>query len=117
YDAEQLFPVPPGSLDAVVVHLNYHDLVLQGVNHGLVNAQIFAALRPGGVLGIVDHSAPAGSGDEFVSLHRIDPDFVTRELERAGFRLTAASSALHHSDDDRTWSTAPRAAGARRGTS
>jgi len=117
FSAADLLAVPPGSLDAVVMNMNYHDLVLQHVDRDKVNAVVYQTLKPGGVYGIVDHSAKAGSGAKDVKLHRIDEDFLVREVENAGFKLAAASSALRHPEDDRTWVTAPQAAGQRRGTS
>ena len=63
FDAPDLLPVPPDSLDAVIIHLNYHDLVGFKLNRENVNAAVFKALKPGGVYGIVDHSAAAGTGD------------------------------------------------------
>lgn len=110
-------PVPPDSLDLVVINLNYHDLVLRGVDRDKVNAAVFRALRPGGIYGIVDHSAVPGSGDSGLQLHRIDVAQVLLEVEKAGFKLDAASSVLRRPDDDRSWSTSPRSAGERRGTS
>ncbi len=104
FTADDLLPVPPGSLDAVVMHLNYHDLVGLGLDRDKVNAAVFKALKPGGVYGIVDHSAKAGSGgQDSKTLHRIDERFVIREIEKSGFKLAAASSALRHPEDDRTW--------------
>ncbi len=41
-----------GSLDFVLIHLNYHDLVLKNDNRAAMNKAIFAALKPGGVYGI-----------------------------------------------------------------
>ena len=117
YDADDIFRVPPGSLDAVITNMNYHDLVLFKADRDKVNGAIFKALKPGGVYGIVDHSAKAGRGANDVKLHRIDEDFVISEVEKSGFKLSAASGALRHPEDDRSWVTAPKAAGARRGTS
>lgn len=110
-------PVPPGSLDLVVINLNYHDLVLRGVDRDKVNAAVFRALRPGGIYGIVDHSAKPGAGEAGLQLHRIDLAQVVLEVEKAGFKPDGASSVLRHPDDDRSWSTSPRTAGERRGTS
>ncbi|HTO55534.1 MAG TPA: SAM-dependent methyltransferase [Myxococcota bacterium] len=110
-------PAPDGSLDAVVINMNYHDLVLRKVDRDKLNAVVFRTLRRGGVYGIVDHSAKPGSGDAALELHRIDQDFLTKEVEKAGFKLAAASSALRHPEDDRSWSTSPRTAGEKRGTS
>jgi predicted methyltransferase len=114
---DQFLPVPPGSLNLVVINMNYHDLVLQNLDRDKINAAVFLALRPGGLYGIVDHSAKPGSGPESLQLHRIDQAFLTQEVEKAGFKLLAASSALRNPSDDRTWSTSPRVAGEKRGTS
>jgi predicted methyltransferase len=117
YAADDLLGTPDGSLDAVVTNMNYHDLVLFKADRDKINGAVFKALKPGGEYCIVDHSARAGSGANDVKLHRIDEDFVIREVEKAGFKLAAASSALRHPEDDRTWVTNPKGAGARRGTS
>ena len=104
FDAPDLLPVTPNSLDAVLINLNYHDMVGFKVDRAKVNQQILAALKPGGVYGIVDHSAQAGSGDrDTATLHRIDEKFLIGEVEKAGFKLKASSSALRHPEDDRTW--------------
>lgn len=104
FNAPDLLPVPPDSLDAVIIHLNYHDMVGFKMDRENVNAAVFKALKPGGFYGIVDHSAAAGTGDtETTTLHRIDEDFLIKDVEKAGFTLSGASSALRHPEDDRTW--------------
>jgi predicted methyltransferase len=104
FDAPDLLPVPPDSLDAVIIHLNYHDMVGFKINRDNVNAAVFKALKPGGIYGIVDHSAKPGAADtQTTTLHRIDEDFLIKDIEKAGFRLHGASSALRHPEDDRSW--------------
>jgi predicted methyltransferase len=104
FDAPDLLPVPPDSLDAVIIHLNYHDLVGFKLHRENVNAAVFKALKPGGIYGIVDHSAKPGTADtETTTLHRIDEEFLIKDVEKAGFKLSGASSALRHPEDDRTW--------------
>jgi predicted methyltransferase len=104
FDAPDLLPVPPDSLDAVIIHLNYHDMVGLKLDRENVNAAVFKALKPGGIYGIVDHSAKPGAGDtQTTTLHRIDEDFLVKDVEKAGFKLYGASSALRHPEDDRTW--------------
>jgi predicted methyltransferase len=103
FGAPDMLTVPPGSLDAVIMNMNYHDMVLFKIDRDKVNAVVFMALKPGGFYDIVDHSAKNGSGIQDVSLHRIDEKFLVDEIEKSGFKLAAASSALRHPDDDRTW--------------
>jgi predicted methyltransferase len=92
-----------GSLDFVLIHLNYHDLVLKNDNRAAMNKAIFAALKPGGVYGVVDHYAKDGSGSEFTeSLHRIDKALVVKEVTEAGFVLAKEGDMLRHPEDPRT---------------
>ena len=92
-----------GSLDFVLIHLNYHDLVLKNDNRAAMNKAIFAALKPGGVYGVVDHYAKDGSGSEFTeSLHRIDKALVVKEVTAAGFVLAKEGDMLRHPDDPRS---------------
>ena len=104
YDAPDLLPVPPGSLDAVLIHLNYHDLVGFKLDRANVNAAVMKALKPGGIYGIIDHSGRPGTSDsETTTLHRIDEKWLIGDVEKSGFKLAGASSALRHPEDDRTW--------------
>ncbi len=58
-------------------------------------------MKPGAVLGVVDHFAEAGSPRETGnSVHRIDPGIVISELEIAGFVLDGTSDVLRNMDDD-----------------
>jgi predicted methyltransferase len=117
FSEPDFLPAPPDSLDVVVMNMNYHDIVLQGGDRKPINAAVLKALKKGGVYGIVDHSAIPKSGIESLSLHRIDESLLTAEVEKAGFKLDAASSVYRHPEDDRTWNTSPRASGDKRGTS
>lgn len=116
FAADDLLPVPPGSLDTVIMNMNYHDLVLGGIDRDKVNTAVYRALKAGGAYAIVDHSAKDGSGAKDIELHRIDEQFLITEVQKAGFTLAARSSALRHPEDDRTWVASPRVAGERRGT-
>lgn len=113
-------PLPPEAkgLDAVIDVLFYHDTVWIGTDREKMNRAIFNALRPGGVYGIVDHSALPGSGLNSVqTLHRIEESTLRAEIEHAGFQLVAEASFLKNPSDTRDWSDSPRVAGERRGTS
>src|SRR5262245_6128598 len=115
FGADDLLPVPPNSLDVVLINMNYHDLVLRGIDRDKVNAAVYQGLKAGGVYAIVDHSAKDGSGVKDIELHRIDEQFLINEVQQAGFTLVARSSALRQPDDDSTWVTSLCVVGERRG--
>ncbi len=113
-------PLPPDAreLDAVLLVLFYHDTVWLGTDRDTMNRAIFTALKPGGVYGVVDHSARGGDGASVAqSLHRIEESLVRSEIERAGFVLDAESGLLREAGDARDWNASPSAAKERRGTS
>lgn len=112
------FPAEAKDLDAVITILNYHDFVWQKADTAKLNKLVFDRLKKGGVYGIVDHSAVAGSGTkDCETLHRIDEEVVKKEVLAAGFKLDAESPLLRHADDKRDWNTSPKNAGDKRGTS
>lgn len=91
------------SLDAALMILFYHDTYWQEVDRPAMNRQIFTALKPGGVYGIIDHHAATGAGAGVVkTLHRIERELVVKELLEAGFELDAESQMLAHADDARS---------------
>jgi len=112
------FPPEAKDLDAVIFILNYHDTVWMKADRAKLNAAVLAVLKPGGVYGIVDHSAAPGSGTRDSStLHRIDEDVVKQEITVAGFQLASESDVLRNAGDARDWNASPTKAGERRGTS
>jgi predicted methyltransferase len=116
--ADKPFPPDAKNLDAVICILNYHDFVWMKVNRAKMNAAVFAALKPGGIYGIVDHSAAKGTGlSDVQTLHRIDEEAVKKEILAAGFKLDAQSDVLANASDPRDWNASPGAAAEKRGTS
>jgi len=89
----------PEPVDMVWTVQNYHDVRQLA---GPVNKAVFAALKPGGVYLIVDHSAKTGAGDETVALHRIDEAVVKQQVLAAGFVLEAEGEFLRNPADPRT---------------
>ena len=103
-NAEPESPQLPDGLDAAVLIRFYHDFYWQGVDRAAFNRAVFEALKPGGIFGVVDHHAEAGSGDRDVqTLHRVDMALVQQEIESAGFVLDGASEILSHPEDTRDW--------------
>ncbi len=98
----------PGRFDTVLLILSYHDIYYvdeasgwNKINGAKLLAELYNGLRPGGVLGIVDHAAVVGAPVETGStLHRLDPEVIKREVLSAGFGLEAESHILRNSDDD-----------------
>lgn len=117
-DFDDPFPGDMRPLDAVTMVLFYHDTVWLGVDREAMNKAVFAALKPGGVFLIVDHSARPGDGIKVTdTFHRIDEEVVKTEVLAAGFVLDGETDFLRNKDDTRDWNDSPRAAGERRGTS
>lgn len=97
---------PSEPVDLVFLSLNYHDLhdpFFAPADVALINKAVFAALKPGGLYVVIDHSAEKGSGlRDTNTLHRIDEASVKAEVEAAGFKLAGESPLLQHADDKRT---------------
>ena len=99
-----------GTLDAALMVMSFHDLYYYNPERGWGNTdvplfleQLRTALKPGGRLVIVDHSAKPGTGRAAAQdLHRIDEAFVREQIEQAGFTLVASSDALRNPEDKRT---------------
>jgi predicted methyltransferase len=97
-------PVPEDAtgLDLVTIVLNYHDISYLPVDRARMNQRLFAALKPGGRLVVIDHSARSGTGiADGKTLHRIDEDFVRGEIRQAGFVLDAEAAYLRNPSDPR----------------
>ncbi len=98
----------PGSFDAISMVLSFHDIYFVDAESGWPKldgtkllAELYRGARPGAILGIIDHSAAAGSPKETGgTTHRIDPAIVISEVEAAGFRLEARSDLLRNMQDD-----------------
>lgn len=103
YDA-LAFPEP---VDVVFTAQNYHDMALTAYslgNRAAMNASAFAALKPGGLYIVIDHSAVEGAAietDAETALHRIDQAIVRREIEAAGFVFDGESDVLRNASDTR----------------
>lgn len=88
-------------LDFVLINLDYHEV--EASARAAMNKRVFAALKPGGVYGVVDHSAQDGAGDQFrKSLHRIEKALVIKEITAAGFALAGEGKMLGNPEDPRT---------------
>jgi len=93
----------PKNVDLVAIVLYYHDLVPNKIDTAKLNAKLFAALKPGGRLLIVDHKAEDGSGwRDAGTIHRMGVDTIVKEVTAAGFKLKVNSDLLANPQDDRS---------------
>ncbi|RIV88460.1 methyltransferase [Aurantiacibacter xanthus] len=85
----------PEPLDTIITVMNLHDLFIPEMPEGTAQkaiANLYASLKPGGTLVVVDHVANAGGGlDAAGKLHRMDPELAKKALTDAGFVLEEES--------------------------
>ncbi len=105
----ETFTPPQNSLDAAIINLSYHDLYWQSEQFKIPRTDpdawvraLYAGMRPGGVVGVIDHVGKPGTDTRVLvdKLHRIDPAVVRADFERAGFRLVGTSDLLANPADD-----------------
>jgi predicted methyltransferase len=88
-----------GRADAAMTALNLHDAYGDGREAALnFLGGIYEALKPGGVLGFIDHVGDSGRDNS--ELHRIDEETVRELLTEVGFMVEAESDVLANPDDD-----------------
>ncbi len=97
--------LPPASADVLLTFRNVHNLIMAGqpAAEGAFRA-FFAALKPGGTLGVVDHRLPedADSARERTSGY-LKRSTIVRLAEQAGFRLAAESEINANPKDTHDW--------------
>jgi predicted methyltransferase len=100
---------PAESFDFVMFHLVYHDAYWESAEFGVprhdpndVVRAIWHAVKPGGIVAVIDHHAAPGGDTRAVveAVHRIDPAVVRADFERAGFVLEAQSDLLRNREDN-----------------
>ncbi len=94
---DRLEIAPPASADLIVTFRNLHNWMAQDFAPTAL-AAMFRALRPGGVLGVVDHRAGGTGGtggaaeqDPKALNGYVHEEFAIQLIESAGFKLVARS--------------------------
>jgi len=83
-----------GSADMVLTFRNVHNWYMRNGDEGIDNAfgAFFKALKPGGVLGVVEHELPESADDEAMKKSGyMKRSYVVAAAEKAGFVLEASS--------------------------
>ena len=99
---------PASAYDFMLINLDYHDVYWENAKYGIVKMDpdqwlksVYGAMKPGAVVGVIDHVANPGDTRENVEkYHRIDPATVKADFIRAGFKLEAESKLLRNPADD-----------------
>ena len=85
-------------VDIVFTFRNYHNFSAQG--RAAMNDAVFAALKPGGIYAVVDHTRRHMEGDNNENRRRVDPVMAITEIQAAGFELLDYSDMHYRADDE-----------------
>ncbi|HQT65707.1 MAG TPA: methyltransferase [Acidocella sp.] len=112
FDPPNYMPLgAPDSVDMVLTFDNLHDLVYLNTHREVSDLEMQAFLRsayqtlkPGGVLGIVEHRAKPGSDvSDTIAAGRIPEAYMILQAKKAGFQLAATSEINANPKDDSTY--------------
>ena len=94
---------PPGTADVVLTFRNVHNWIETGSQQAQFDA-FFKALKPGGVLGVVEHRAKPGiSLEDMRKSGYVDEAYVKKLAATAGFRFDAESPVNDNPNDTKDY--------------
>ncbi len=98
---DKLADMKSESVDVMVAVRNYHDLgTVPGPSRPEAVAEMHRALKPGGVVGIVEAASDKPGWDP--EAHRLNEQTVIDEFTAGGFELSGRSAMLANPADDRS---------------
>lgn len=91
-----------GQVDVALTNQNLHDIYNNGGEAGALPLlqSIYKALKPGGVLGVIDHQGTTDNADLNKQNHRMDGAVAKDLLVKAGFTIASEPTILHNPADD-----------------
>jgi predicted methyltransferase len=96
-------PTPPESVDVILTFRNLHNWMARDAAPAMLKA-MYAALKPGGVLGLVDHRAdPNAPVDPKAKTGYVNEAYAIELAKNAGFELVAASEINANPKDTRDY--------------
>ena len=104
----EVHELPKNYADWVILNDNYHDNYWQNEQRHIPRMDpaaflkdVYAAMKPGAVIGVIDHVANPNSDTRATveKYHRIDPNVVKADFKRAGFVLVGSSDLLRNPAD------------------
>jgi len=91
YPPTEIAIAPPNSADMALTFRNVHNWIQAGNQHEHF-AAFYQALKPGGILGVVEHRANPGSSMEIMeTTGYVTQDYVVELANQAGFEFVASS--------------------------
>lgn len=94
---------PAGTVDMVVTFRNLHNWMMFGWQRDAVQA-MFAALKPGGVLGVVEHRGdPKVPQDLRAASGYVNEDYAVQLIESVGFKLVGRSQINANAQDTKDY--------------
>ena len=84
-------PLPKDTFDLIVTARNVHNWMGSPGMVQKVFSEFYAALKPGGVLGLEEHRANPGPQDPTAESGYVTEAYVIEQAEKAGFKLAARS--------------------------
>jgi predicted methyltransferase len=112
FNADQEEIAPAGSADFVLTFRNLHNWIERGEIEGALRA-FHRALKPGGILGVVDHRGRTDQSQEAqMTSGYVREDYAIAVIEKAGFRLAGRSEVNANPKDTKdhpagVWSLPP----------
>ena len=96
-------PVPDGTMDMVLTFRNIHNWMPREAERPMLQA-MYDALKPGGILGVVEHRAGTGAPqDPKARSGYVREDYAIELIESVGFRLLARSEVNANPADTRDY--------------
>lgn len=93
---------PPGTADLVVTFRNIHNWVWAGMDKD-VYAAAYRALKPGGVLGVVEHRSNDPDHQPKAGEAYVGEEWAAKQIEAAGFKLVARSNINNNPKDTKDY--------------
>ncbi|MEL7535836.1 MAG: methyltransferase [Pseudomonadota bacterium] len=87
-------------LDMVLTFRNLHNFTAEA--RGYMNKAAFDALKPGGIYGVVDHTARHNEPVNAPNRRRLDPVLAIDEIVAVGFEYVGSSNVHYRPNDDLT---------------
>jgi len=86
------------NVDIVFTFRNYHNF--DEASRKLINQKVFAALKPGGIYAVVDHTRRHMQELDNENGRRVDPVLAIKEIQQAGFKFVDFSDIHYRADDE-----------------